>query len=217
MRLLVEADAEAAAVRAAAEITTAAEAAIEARGRFNLALSGGSTPRRMFEILASSAIDWARVALYQVDERLVPGNHPARNLRELQRSLLSRLDVSPVVHPMPVEADDLAMAAAHYAESLPERFDLIHLGLGADGHTASLVPSDPVLASVARVAVTGEYQGHRRMTLTYPVLNSCRRLLYLVTGADKHWALGRLLEGDIGIPAGRVARDRALVIADRRT
>ena len=116
---------------------------------------------------------------------------------------------------MPMEAHDLETAATDYARSLPEAFDLIHLGLGPDGHTASLVPGDPVLDVMDRkVALTGEYQGRQRMTMTYPTLNAAKQVLWLVTGEDKVDALRRLRTGDASIPAGRVAAARALIIAD---
>jgi 6-phosphogluconolactonase len=124
---------------------------------------------------------------------------------------------------MPVESPDLEAAAAQYALTLreiagsPPVLDLAHLGLGPDGHTASLVPGDPVLdVTDADVAVTGRaYQGRRRMTLTYPMLNRSRRILWLVTGSEKVDMLARLRAGDRSIPAGRVSQDRALVLADR--
>jgi len=123
---------------------------------------------------------------------------------------------------MPVETADLDQAAARYAQILvavagsPPVIDLVHLGLGADGHTASLVPGDPVLdVTDADVALTRPYQGRRRMTLTYPVLNRARRVLWLITGADKAAMLGRLRRGDPTIPAGRVRQDDAVVLADR--
>jgi 6-phosphogluconolactonase len=121
-----------------------------------------------------------------------------------------------------VEERDLEAAAASYARLLqqiagsPSVLDLAHLGLGPDGHTASLVPDDPVLAVTDRdVALTGIYQKHRRMTLTYPMLNRSRRILWLVTGPEKAQMLRRLRSGDISIPAGGIRQDVALVLADR--
>jgi 6-phosphogluconolactonase/glucosamine-6-phosphate isomerase/deaminase len=153
------------------------------------------------------------VTLYQVDERIAPDGDPSRNLTQLRASLPPQAAAD--IRPMPVTAADLEGAAADYARSLPDRFDLVHLGLGPDGHTASLVPGDPVLAITDRlVALTGEYQGERRMTLTYPQLNRARQVLWLVTGADKVDALRRLRAGDDSIPAGRVEAASQLVIAD---
>jgi 6-phosphogluconolactonase/glucosamine-6-phosphate isomerase/deaminase len=123
---------------------------------------------------------------------------------------------------MPVESDDLAAAAAKYAETLrqiagsPPILDLVHLGLGPDGHTASLVPRDPVLnVDDADVAITGSYQGRRRMTLTYPMINRSRQVLWVVTGGEKIQMLNRLLDGDESIPAGRIRRKEALLLADK--
>jgi 6-phosphogluconolactonase len=117
---------------------------------------------------------------------------------------------------MPVTQRDLEAAAREYEALLPERLDLVHLGLGPDGHTASLVPGDPVLeVRDRRVALTeGEYQGHRRMTLTYPAIDEARQVLWLVTGAEKREALAKLLAGDPSIPAGRVANENIVVVAD---
>jgi 6-phosphogluconolactonase len=189
-----------------------AEVAIAARGSFTLAVSGGRTPWRMFALLAGR-LPWEGVTIYQVDERIAPAGDPDRNLTHLLQSLPPEAAAS--VRPMPVEADALERAAAEYAAELPESFDLVHLGLGPDGHTASLVPGDAVLDVTDRaVAVTGEYQGRRRMTLTYPALDNARHRLWIVTGDDKVDALHRLLEGDRSIPAARVSTEEAVVVAD---
>jgi 6-phosphogluconolactonase len=215
-------DAEAAARRAAALIAEAARDAVARRGRFLLATSGGATPWRMLRQLAGEEVPWPAVHLFQVDERVAPEGHPDRNLTSLRTSLLERV-AQPLaaVHAMPVELADLAQAAAAYARTLrreagaPPVLDLVHLGLGADGHTASLLPGDPsVAAPDDDVAATGPYQGRRRLTLTLPTLSRALRVLWVVTGAEKGRALARLLRGDRSIPAGLVRRDRALVVCD---
>lgn len=214
LRVEILADADAVARRAAAHVAERARAAVADHGRFTFAVSGGRTPWAMFADLADEDEPWNRTAIYQVDERVAPTGDPDRNLAHLLASLPAESGAD--VHPMPVEEADLEAAAAGYAHSLPERFDLIHLGLGPDGHTASLVPGDPVLDVTDRdVAVTGEYQGRRRMTLTYPVLDRAREILWLVTGEDKVDALRRLRAGDASIPGGRVSQANALVVADR--
>ena len=191
-----------------------ARTAVAERGRFTFAVSGGRTPWAMFADLAGEDMPWDRTAIYQVDERVAPADDPDRNLVHL----LASLPVSAQIYPMPVDEDDLEAAAAAYERLLPEMFDLIHVGLGPDGHTASLFPGDPVLDVVdRRVALTGEYQGRRRMTLTYPTLNAAREVLWLVTGEDKVDALRRLRAGDTSIPAGRVTAASALIIADAAT
>ncbi len=218
----VLADAEAVAQRAAEFVATEARAA-EARGRFSLALSGGHTPWRMLRILAGQQVPWRALQLFQVDERVAPAGHPDRNLTHIDESLLSHVRLPPgQVHAMPVDEPDLAAGAARYAQELeavcgaPPALDLVHLGLGPDGHTASLVPGDPVLeVDDAYVAVTGVYRGRVRLTLTYPALERARALLWLVTGADKAEMLARLRAGDPAIPAGRVQSERALILADR--
>ncbi len=206
-------DAAAVAERAAAYVAEQARAAASDHGRFTFAVSGGHTPWAMFAHLADEDMPWPQVAIYQVDEGVAPADDPDRNLAHLLASLPAGGDAE--IHAMPVEEDDLDAAAADYARSLPDRFDLIHLGLGPDGHTASLVPGDPVLEVTDRgVALTGIYQGRQRMTLTYPTLNRARQVLWLVTGEDKVDALSRLRAGDRSIPGGRVEAASALIIAD---
>ena len=214
MTLQVEilADADAVAERGAEIVAEAAEAAVAERGRFTFAVSGGRTPWNMFEALYGR-VPWEKVTIFQVDERIAPDGDPDRNLTLLQQSLPPGGVAD--VRPMPVTAHDLEDAADRYGSALPERLDLVHLGLGPDGHTASLVPGDPFLdVSESDVAVTGEYQGRRRMTLTYPALNRARKILWLVTGEDKVDALARLRASDPSIPAGRISTADALVVAD---
>ena len=210
--------------RAGASFTAAeARAAVAARGRFIMAVSGGSTPWKMLSALADEPMPWADVHVVQVDERVAPDGDPDRNLTHLRESLLAHCPLVPdQVHPMPVEWPDLEAACERYALTVreiagsPAVLDLAHLGLGPDGHTASLVPGDAVLeVTTADVALTGVYQGRRRMTLTYPMLNRARRIVWLVTGREKADMLARLQAGDESIPAGRIRRDQALVLADR--
>jgi 6-phosphogluconolactonase len=208
----VLADAGSVAERAATFVAERSDAAVADRGRFAFAVSGGHTPWAMFAHLTDK-VAWEYVAIYQVDERVAPEGDPDRNLTHLTASLPNGLGAD--IRPMPVDGQDLEGAATSYARSLPERFDLVHLGLGPDGHTASLVPGDPVLGVADRdVALTGVYQGRRRMTLTYPALNKAHQVLWLITGADKVDALRRLRGGDRSIPAGRVETASQLVIAD---
>jgi len=209
--------------KAAAVIAAAARAAVTSRGRFIMAVSGGHTPWLMLRALAADELPWQQVHIAQVDERVAPAADPDRNLAHLRASLLDHAPLPPDhIHAMPVEAADLDRAAAQYALTLrdvagsPPVFDLVHLGLGPDGHTASLVPGDPVLdITDADVAVTGAYHGRRRMTLTFPIINRSRLVLWLVTGSEKAATLVRLRDGDRSIPASRVRQDRSLVLADR--
>jgi 6-phosphogluconolactonase len=209
--------------RAGAAFTAAeARAAVAARGRFIMAVSGGRTPWTMLRALASEPMPWADVHVVQVDERIAPDGDADRNLTHLRESLLAHCPLAPDhVHAMPVEAADLEAACQRYAVTLreiagsPAVLDLAHLGLGPDGHTASLVPGDPVGdVTSADVALTGIYQGRRRMTLTYPSLNRSRRILWLVTGHEKADMLPRLRDGDRSIPAGRISREQSVVLAD---
>jgi 6-phosphogluconolactonase len=216
-------DPDAVARAAAAAIAAAARAAVAARGRFLMAVSGGRTPWIMLRALAGEPVPWSGVHLLQVDERVAPAGDADRNLTHLRESLLDRVSIgTEQIHPMPVELPDLGAAAVAYERILrdlsgtPPELDLVHLGLGPDGHTASLVPGDPVLRVMDRdVALTEPYQGRRRMTLTYPTLNRARRVLWVVTGSDKAEMLRRLRDGDRSIPAGNIRREAALVLADR--
>ncbi len=223
MKIEVFADDESAARAAAGMIALDAREAVKARGRFVMAVSGGRTPWIMLRALASEQVPWENVHVVQVDERVAPEGDPDRNLTHLRESLL---DHSPMraeqIHAMPVESLDLEIAAQQYTATLnqiagsPPTLDLVHLGLGPDGHTASLVPGDPVLGVTrAEVGLTGIYQGRRRMTLTYPVINRARRILWLVTGKEKVAMLDRLYKGDQTIPSGRISREQAVIVADR--
>ncbi len=223
MKIEIFADADSVAREAASLIAVAARAAVAERGRFIMAVSGGHTPWVMLRNVTREEVPWDKVHLAQVDERVAPPGHPDRNLTHLQESLLEHAPLPPEqIYAMPVESVDLESAAKQYAATLakiagsPPVLDLVHLGLGPDGHTASLVPGDAVLeVNDADVAVTGIYQGRRRMTLTYPIVNRARRVLWLVTGSEKVGMLARLREGDPSIPAGRINQERALVLADR--
>lgn len=222
MRIELLPDAAAAARRAASFIAARAREAMHARGRFVFALSGGGTPRPMLQVLARLPLAWEHVELFQADERAAPHASEARNLTHLERLLVAPAAMSPGrVHAMPAEDADLAAAASRYAETLvacagaPPVLDLVHLGLGADGHTASLFAGDAALeVDDAWVAATGAHHGHRRLTLTLPTLERARCVLWLVCGAAKAGVLARLRDGDDAIPAGRVPRDRAWIVAD---
>ena len=223
MKIEVLDDAEGVADRAAGIIAEAARVAIAERGRFVFAVSGGRTPWQMLRAFAGEDLPWRAVHVLQVDERVAPQDDPDRNLTHLSKNLLEHAPLpAENVHAMPVESSDLAAAVAAYAATLravagnPPVVDLVHLGLGPDGHTASLVPGDPVLdVSDADVALAGPYQGRRRMTLTYPAIDRARRILWVVTGADKAAMLARLRDGDRSIPGGRVRQEQALLLADR--
>ena len=223
MRIEVLADADAVARKAAARIAAEAHQAVAARGRFVMAVSGGHTPWVMLRALAEEDVPWENVHVFQVDERVAPEGHADRNLTHLRASLLEHAPLPAAqLHAMPVEIPDLRSAAAKYDAELtsiagaPPVLDLVHLGLGPDGHTASLVPGDPVLDVTDRdVAMTGVYQGRNRLTLTYPVINRARLILWLVTGSEKVPMFRRLQAGDQSIPAGRVLQNNAVLLADR--
>ncbi len=223
MKIDVLADADAVARRAAGMIAADARAAVAARGQFVMAVSGGRTPWVMLRMLADEDMPWPQVQVVQVDERVAPAGDPDRNLTHLNASLVEHAPLPAAqIHAMPVEAADLAAAAVQYGVTLralagtPPVLDLVHLGLGPDGHTASLVPRDPVLdITGADVGLAGPYQGHKRMTLTYPVIDRARRVMWVVTGDEKAAMLQRLVRADRSIPGGRVEQDNAVVLADR--
>jgi 6-phosphogluconolactonase len=223
MKIEIFADDDLVARQAAALIAADARKAVAERGSFVMAVSGGHTPWVMLRALSEEKLPWDKVHLAQVDERIAPPGDPDRNLTHLRESLLQHAPLPPEqIYAMPVESADLETAVKQYAAVLakiagsPPVLDLVHLGLGPDGHTASLVPGDAVLqVKDADVGLTGVYQGKRRMTLTYPTINRARRILWLVTGSEKAGMLGRLLVGDLSIPAGRVNQERASVLADQ--
>ena len=222
MKLEVFDDADVVARAAATTIAADARDAVAARGRFIMAVSGGHTPWAMLRA-SNETVPWAKIHVFQIDERIAPAGDPDRNLTRLRASLLEHAPLPPEqIYAMPVESSDLEAAAKQYAQTQqkvagsPAVLDLAHLGMGPDGHTASLVPGDPVLdITDADVGLTGVYMGRRRMTLTYPVINRSRRILWLMTGAEKLAMLPRLLNGDTTIPAGRVSREQAVILADR--
>jgi 6-phosphogluconolactonase len=223
MKIQIVTDAGSAASEAAKLIAGEARAAVKDHGSFVMAVSGGHTPWIMLRDLALEDLPWSAIHVVQVDERIAPAGDPDRNLTHLRESLLEHAPLPPAqIHAMPVESSDLQAACAQYARtletiagSLPV-LDLVHLGLGPDGHTASLIPGDPVdSVRDVDVALTGIYQGRRRMTLTYPILNRSRKILWLVTGSEKSEILTRLVARDPSIPGGLVSIDHAVVIADR--
>jgi 6-phosphogluconolactonase len=218
----VSPNAAAAARHGAQRIAAALSVAVARRGKATLAVSGGRTPQRMFEHLAAAEVPWERVDLFQVDERVAPAGHPDRNSMTIEAAFVEHVARYPErFHWMPVEAVDLEAAAGRYASELQAALgpkgalDVVHLGLGSDGHTASIFPGSPLVAAPAGdVAVVPAHLGHRRMTLTLPVLNRARAVLWLVAGADKRAVLSRLLAGDAELVASCVRRDVAWIVAD---
>ncbi len=215
IELEVLADERAAARRGAELIAAAGRSAVAERGSFSLAMSGGRSPWAMLAILGEiEEMPWAQTELFQVDERIASPGSEERNLTHLVLGL--SIGHQSALRPMPVTQRDLDAAAREYESALPERLDLVHLGLGPDGHTASLIPGDPVLeVDDRRVALTeSAYQGHRRMTLTYQALAEARQVIWLIVGAEKRDPLVKLLAADPSIPAGRVSNGAMTVVAD---
>ena len=186
---------------------------IALRGHASMAVSGGRTPWPVFERLSEAPVPWTAVDVFQVDERVAPPGSADRNLTGLDETLLDRVPAR--AHPMPVDVPDLEAAARRYATELPPSLDVVHLGLGDDGHTASLVPLDPsVLIEDELVAITDPYRGHRRMTLTRPALDGAGLIVWIVSGSDKAEMVERLIAGDPLIPAGLISQERAVLVTD---
>jgi 6-phosphogluconolactonase len=191
--------------------------AVADRGVAHVAVSGGTTPKAMFEVLAGLPVPWPSIHVWQVDERVAPDGDPARNVNDLRAGLLEKVPVT--AHLFAVSDPDLDNAAARYAADLDGAcggvLDVVHLGLGGDGHTASWPPGDPVAEVTDRdAAVSGVYEGHRRLTLTVPAVNRAREIMFLVAGSSKVRAVAELVEGTGSIPALQVRRD-ATLLADR--
>lgn len=209
--------------KAAKHLEEKIRTAILTKGTFSMAISGGKTPWEMMKHLVKAKLRWEKVYIFQVDEREAPDGHEDRNLTQLFRCLdgsgiLTRVNI----FPMHVIANNLEDEAQEYAKTIWEVtgdgvLDLIHLGLGSDGHTASLIPGDPVCELLEQdVALTTQpYQGRLRMTMTYPLINRAKEILWVVTGQEKAEMLKRLLNQDQGIPAGRIKAENAIIIADR--
>ena len=213
--LIVEPIAETAARSAADLIAASLRAAISARGTASVAFSGGQTPTTMLETLATLPLPWQRVHVFQVDERVVPDGDPERNSTALRHALLDRVDTNS--HLMDVTALDLVESAQRYAGLLQvhEPLDVVHLGIGDDGHTASWPPGAPVVDDRDHVvAIVGLFRGFVRMTITPPVVDRARAVVLLVAGTDKAPVLARMLAGDRSLPASRVLGERTVVVAD---
>jgi 6-phosphogluconolactonase len=221
MQVDVRATAAEASQHAAELIAESLRAAARERGRAAAAVSGGSTPAAMLQALAASDLPWAAIHVFQVDERIVPAGDERRNLIEIERAFAAASQLRGHLHPMPVGSVPVESGAAQYCRDLasvagePPRLDVVHLGLGADGHTASLVPGDAALDAEADVAISGLYQGTRRMTLTLPIIDRARQVVWLVTGAAKRDVVQRFLAADPHLNASRVRRDAAVLVLDR--
>lgn len=214
--------AEEVAEQAAIHIAQSARKAIFDHGRFTMAISGGRTPWQMLKRLTKEKLSWEKIFIFQVDERIAPDSHPDRNLTQLFKTLegsglITRINI---FH-MHVTAEHLEEACEEYAKTIKEitetgQLDLIHLGMGTDGHTASLIPSDPVCNVMDKdVALTeNPYQGRIRMTLTLPLINRSKEILWVITGEEKQEMFDRLLSGDQSIPAGTISSQQAVVFTD---
>jgi 6-phosphogluconolactonase len=210
---------------AAAYLENEIREALHHQKSYSLAISGGRTPWEMLKILSKADLPWQRVNIFQVDERVAPDGHADRNLTQLFQAIAGTPMVMQLrIFPMPVLAEDLEEGCREYTQVLDEvtegkSLDLIHLGLGIDGHTASLVPGDGVLEIQDRLVACTQntYQGRIRMTLTYPLLNGAKQILWIVTGSEKQEMVQRLLQQDPSIPAGSIRQENALLMVDQAT
>lgn len=210
MEIRVAIDAAAAATDAGHFVANKLRNAVQRREVASLAVSGGTTPAKMFSVLSALEVPWRAVTVWQVDERVAADGSPERNAALLD--VFSAVGAN--VQLMPVTDRDLNSAARRYAEGLPARFDVVHLGLGDDGHTASWPPGDPVADQLEPVALSGEYRGTRRMTLTPPVVNGARYRLVLAAGAAKALAMRGWLLRNEALPIERVHRTDTVVVLD---
>lgn len=205
--------------RAADVFATAITSSVDARGRCLVGVSGGSTPIPFFNALAARKLPWSKVTLIQVDERIAPDGSPLRNLTEQRKAFGPLADLNWLTLPVH-DPENLGPFVAELVRlgGQPPVLDVVHLGLGSDGHTASLVPGDPLVKErFAFVGQTGVYQGTERLSLTRAVLERARLLVYLVTGADKAEALTRLNNADPSIPAGLIQPRQSVIITTPET
>jgi 6-phosphogluconolactonase/glucosamine-6-phosphate isomerase/deaminase len=210
MDIVVAPDARAAAVEAATWVAKLLRNAVSRRGMATVAFSGGSTPALMLGALADLPVPWEATTVFQVDERVAPDGDPDRNATLLDVLRPHR----PTIQLMPVTASDLGSARDGYAARLPDRLDVVHLGVGDDGHTASWPPGDPVIEDAGMVAMSREYKGRVRMTLTVHTVNAARRRLVLATGSAKAPVIERWLLHDPAMPVNRVVRTGTVVVLD---
>jgi 6-phosphogluconolactonase len=210
MKIVVAADPSLAAAEAATWVARQLRNAVSRRGAASVAFSGGSTPALMLAALADLSVPWQATTVFQVDERVAPDGDPDRNVGLLD--VLRPHEVT--IRAMPVTARRLPAAAQRYASHLPERLDVVHLGLGDDGHTASWPPGDAVIDELGVVALSGEYNGRVRMTLTVPTVNAARHRVVLATGAAKAPVVERWLLHDPTLPIQRVRRANTTLILD---
>lgn len=222
MQINVYSSAEEVAHEAAKWISSLAKRKIESKGSFSFALSGGRTPWEMLAKLAQENLPWEKINLFQVDERIAPEGHKDRNLTQLFQVLQgTRLMTRLNIFPMHVISENLQEACEEYAQHIERitgnsMLDLIHLGMGTDGHTASLIPGDKVCdVGNQMIALTAQpYQGRQRMTMTYPLINQAENILWLITGEEKKEMLVRMLNKDPEIPAGKIKQDQAILMTD---